>query len=158
MIGKDGINGCDCKASNGYYVAYLYYNGADLEFEIEAAEEVNNAALILRLSVEFFDISLDLDSYGIYVNNDELTGYVLNLDNAIPVDKDGTNLKRPFENYEISTKVHLNKGKNIIRLETQNDDAQPVGTYKAAAPMIDCIYICTNTELSWNPRTDNLSK
>ncbi len=53
MIGKDT---CNCGASNGFYVSYLYYDGAFLEFDVTAAEAVSDAAMVLRLSVEFYNM------------------------------------------------------------------------------------------------------
>lgn len=144
-------------ASNGYYISYLYYNGATITFEIESDAEVTNAVLVLRLSVELIDMYFDDSNYGIYVNGTELKGYAIDLSGALTQDQDGINKKRPFENYEVATGVHLVKGTNKIELVVENEDHPfETGTMQAFAPMVDCIYLCTNANLSWEPHEENL--
>lgn len=145
-------------ASGDYYVSYLFYEGAYLEFHINAEEAVTDAVLVLRATVDLYDMFFatgdstgEKDGFGIYVNgtrysfNYDLTGAI-----APPPDGDGYNQKRPFEDYTISMTVSLQKGENVIRLVTENDRFF-YGTMAAAAPMIDCIKIYTDVSIDWTP-------
>jgi uncharacterized repeat protein (TIGR02543 family) len=152
MICKDS-NG-SAKASNGYYVSYLYYNGAFLEFDVTAAEAASNVYFVTRFSSEFYDMAFDDSNFKMTVNDTSLTGFYCDLSGALSVsEKDN---KRPFTNFLISNAVSLNKGANVIKL-TVNNSHDHGGTMKADAPLIDCLYLGTETALSWNPHTDNIS-
>ena len=152
MIGKDVNN---AGASNGYFVSYLYYNGAFLQFDFTSDKAVTDAALSLRLSVEFYDMSLSDEDYVIEVNGVALSGYYLELEGAIAIEQSDTD-KRPFENYEISTAVALKEGGNSIKLITNNENFHG-GTMGADAPIVDCVYLSSSSTLSWNPVTSNLN-
>lgn len=147
----------NANASNGYYVSYLFRYGSYLEFHVTATEEVEDAVLVLRASVDLYDMFFetgintgDEDGFGIYVN-DKRYSFDYDLTGAIPPPSKGGNgyeEKRPFEDYVISMKISLKKGDNVIRLVTENN-RMFYGTMAASAPMIDCIKIYTNTEISW---------
>lgn len=149
MIVKD--NGT-ANASNGFYVSYLYYNGATLDFDFTAEEAVEDAYLVVRLSSEFYDIFLNDENYRIVVNGEDLTGFNFDLSGALSV---STEDKRPFTNFTVTTTLSLPQGENRISLIVDNNDNYG-GTMRASAPLVDCIYIGTESELSWEPKTDNL--
>jgi uncharacterized repeat protein (TIGR02543 family) len=143
-------------ASNGYYVDYLYHDGSYLEFHINAAEDTDNVVLVLRATVNLYDMFFhsgtstgDKDGYGIYVNGERYS-FDYDMVGAIapPPDGNGYNEKRAFEDYDISLHVSLKKGENVIRLVTENSRVF-YGTMAASAPMIDCIKLYTDTELTW---------
>lgn len=144
MIEKDEQN---LNASNGYFVSYLYYNGAFLEWKINSNAAVSDVVLIARLSAEFFDIEVNPSTYNVTVNGTSLTGYDISLTGV-----QNTMNKLPFVDFVISTKVSLNKGDNSIKLITNNENShtQTAGTYKAEAPMIDCIKLATNEKIAWS--------
>lgn len=150
MIGKD--NG-SAKASNGYYVSYLYYNGANLEFDISASKTLTNVYFEVRLSSEFYDVALDDGNFKITVNDQDMSGFYFDLSGALPV---GSDDKRPFTNFLVTSSLTLNEGTNIIKLIVNNTHSHG-GTMYADAPMVDCIYLGTENTLSWNPRTDNIT-
>jgi uncharacterized repeat protein (TIGR02543 family) len=150
MIQKDTKN---AGASNGFYVGWLYYNGAFLEFDITAEKALTDVIFIARLSAEFFDIaSLDASNYGIYVNGTEITGYSCALTGAYDV---SSSKLRPFNDFTISKSVSLKQGENVIKLVTENNTDHG-GTLHAASPLIDCIKLGTEGTLTWNPLTDNI--
>lgn len=151
------LNSDEMGISNGYYIGKLYYNGAFIQFDITSTEEVDDAVLYLRLTPDWFDFYLDDTTYQVIVNGVALEYGDLILEGAIPyqgaTDSDGNPIsgdmyKRPFENYQITTKLHLNKGNNTIVLYTNNSNDHE-GTFNAETPLVDCIYIFSDSNLSW---------
>jgi uncharacterized repeat protein (TIGR02543 family) len=140
------------EASGNYYVTYLFYNGAFLEFHVDAAEDIENACLDVRLSTEMMSIELTDTEFLIEVNGENLSYGSL----SIPLTIDGANgysddAKQPFSDFFITNSLSLKKGENIIRLVVNNDRQMgSSGTMYATAPMIDCIHISTDTALSWS--------
>ncbi len=151
MISRDVNN---AGASNGFFVSYLYYNGAFLQFDFDSSDAVSDASIVLRLSVEFYDMELDADSYVVEVNGVALSGYSISLSGAISIEESETD-KRPFENYKISEAVSLKKGSNTIKLITNNGNYHG-GTMGADAPIVDCVYLSSSSDLSWSPITSNV--
>ncbi len=163
-MGKDLIqtlkdvlgNGHLMGMSNDHYVGKLYYNGAFLEFRINAAEEVTDAVISARLSPDLFDMYFTDETWQVIVNGERMAYGKLNLTGAIAqtdFDELGNTIngdmnKRPFENYVIAEGVHLTAGENVIRLVT-NNKMDHGGTFNAETPLIDCLYLFANTELSW---------
>ena len=162
-------------ASNDYYVSYLYNPGSYLEFCITASENVTNATLVLRLTPELHDMyfltggedgtAAEKDGYKVYVNpvysfnsivnKEQLESYeqmfTLNADltGAVTKDQDPNySTKRAFEDYTITSSLNLHEGSNIIRLVTDNNHDYG-GSMHAAAPMVDCIKIYADAELTW---------
>ena len=149
-------NGTEMGMSNGYYVGKLYYNGAFLKFEINASAADDDATLILRLTPDLYDMFFTPDDYKVIVNNVEIDYGELNLDGAYkegdkdPVtgeDRNADMNKRPFENYEIGN-ITLKEGKNTIELRTTNSRDHG-GTFNAETPLVDCIYIASDSVLTW---------
>lgn len=143
MIFRDTKN---ADASNGYYVAGYYYNGAEIDFNVNAAAACNDVILIVRLSAEFFDITLTSQNYTIAVNDTIISGYNIVLDNTYDVSS--SNLKA-FDDYVVATGVSLNAGDNVVKLITNNSNSH-TATVKADAPLIDCIKLCSDTEITWS--------
>lgn len=155
LIQEEGDSGCE--ASNGYYVSSLYYNGAYLEFVIESDKEVEDAILTLRFSSEYYDMKLDDDNFLVLVNGEAVKHGEIDLSGAIT---DMSSLsKRAFTDHKVDTAIHLQEGSNTIRLQVNNSEKQgTTGTMNAIAPMMDCIYVYTDAELTWEPFTGNISK
>lgn len=65
--------------------------------------------------------------------------------------------QRPFDDWEINDTVSLVEGANTITLVVNNAD-QFESTIAAMAPMIDCIQLSTDAELSWEPVWANMDK
>lgn len=170
----DGVNmisdGKQEFASNGYYLGWLYNPQLQVNFEIDVTEDVTNAWLLLRLSAEFADITLTSSTFtvqidgtknaqGKYENGKYIAYKNIEFTNVPSVSSDS---RRPFQNYTLTTNLSLTKGKHVITL-TINNTERPLGdqgTIYAAAPMIDTLYIYTeSTVINWAegfPMTDNL--
>ena len=153
----------NAKASNDYYVSYLFRRGSYLEFHIHADEAVEGAVLVMRATVDLYDMYFetgrnpqgtptgDEDGFGIYVNGTRYS-FDYDLTGAIPppsMGGTGYEEKRAFEDYVISMNINLTAGDNIIRLVTEND-RMFYGTMAASAPMIDCLKIYTNSDIEWS--------
>ena len=149
-------NGEQMGMSNRAYVGKLYYNGAYLDFHVNSAAEVNDATLVLRLTPDLFDMRFTDETWQVIVNDERIEYGRLNLTGAIAqtdFDEMGNTVngdmnKRPFQNYVITTELHLKAGENIIRLVTNNKEDHG-GTFNAETPLIDCLYIYSNAEASW---------
>lgn len=149
-------NGTIMGMSNGAYVGKLYYNGAFLEFKINSEEEVFNAVLMLRLTPDLRDMIFTDEDWQVVLNGERIQYGNLALTGAIEQNDyneagepiSGDMYKRPFENYTITTNLHLNKGVNTIRLETHNNRNHG-GTFNAETPLIDCMYIYSDSVVSW---------
>lgn len=152
-------------ASNGYWVTNLYYTGAELVFEINASEEVTDAVLELRLTPEYYDMVIGPGIYDVEVNGEKIQYDLIFLVGAYKWQTDGGTVnpetnERPFENYQITTTLHLNKGSNVIKLITSNENDHGA-THNAETPAVDCIYIYSAVELDWvegKCYEDNLDK
>ncbi len=145
-------------SSNGHWVASLHYQNSFLDFEITSDRAVTDAVLVLRLSADFFDITLTPTNYEISVNGVALNYSAIELTGAVSGDKGGLTTKRPFTNHEITVNLNLKEGKNVIKLKSLDSVKYgEVGTINATAPMIDCIYVNTDATLTWNPKLGNVA-
>lgn len=138
-------------ASNGFYVSYLYQNGLTLEYVIQADKAVTDAKLVLRLSAEMMDISINGESYSVIVNGTPIEYEDISFIGVPPMTAQA---KYPFRDYTITTSLSLKEGENIVQLKTSNDNAMG-GTMSATAPLVDCIKIYTTATLTWTPNEDN---
>lgn len=147
------------EASGGYYVTNMYYNGAFLQFDIESSAEVTDAVVIIRIQCEFFDMTFNPDLYSVTVNGAAMSYREVSFtaDTQKDVQTQGGGNRRPFENVIMTTRAHLIKGKNEICLTVINGITHPQGTMHGDAPMVDCIYVCTDkSDLTWTPKTKNI--
>lgn len=145
LIDKDELNG---GASNGFFVGYMYVTGNTLTFNVDAEEDVSDCVMVLRLTAEGEEgsvVTLTDEELVIRVNDTEIDFVDLIFDD-IPDINGGT--RRPFTNHTINTAVSLKKGRNAIKIIVNNKKSMG-GTMSATAPMFDCMYLYTNTELSW---------
>lgn len=143
----------ETNASNGYYVSGLYYQDAFIEFKINSDKEVFDAVVIIRVQVEFDDKTFNPDLYEISVNGVGLDyeEFFIEADESDSREAD----RRPFIDVQMAVPAHLVKGENIIRMTTKNN-IKHGNTRNGDAPMIDCIYVYTDANLTWNPKESNL--
>ena len=138
-------------ASNGFYVTYLYGQGIELVFEVYAEQAAEGAALELSLAAEQADVVISSATYTVEVNGTPLSYSDISLLGA----EEAENKAIPFEKFSISMNVSLQQGNNVIKLITSNGDpmrdseGNPLGTMYATAPMVDCLYLYTDTQLEW---------
>lgn len=143
-------------ASNGYFICDLYYNEAFIQFDIESDKETSDATLNATLSCEYFDMTFTKDNWIVSVNDESIDYPKIVLDN-VPTGRD-TALKRPFSNHNITNNLHLKKGKNTIKLITNNSVRHDsTGTMEAEAPMIDCLTIYSDAKIDFDAHTDNIA-
>ena len=140
----------EAKASNGFYVHFLYVKGNNLTFEINSDAAVK-AAITMRLSAEYkeaFSINSTgtngASKYDIKVNGNSIDYGTIEFTN-VPLQGQGI---KEFADYQLTASVDLVLGKNTIEMITDNDDLL-YGTAAATAPMIDCITVETTANLSW---------
>ncbi len=151
----------DPTVSNDWYLSDLYYTNAYFEFKINLSEATDCAVIYLRCSSDYYDITLDSDDLLLIINGeyDEHGQYIpgtgivthetMYITHTMP-SPIGDDHKRQFEDYFLKDKVSLNAGENIIRFQV-NNTRDHGGTYNAEAPMVDCMYIYSEVEITWNP-------
>lgn len=178
LIVHDTFNAETSKEDNdGYFVTYLYYNKASLEFYINAEEDIDDAVLYLRLSCEIKDLYLTSNDFLVRVGTFNSDNVLVDLDGNplqekvgdttvykgsysfnpidIKITVEGANTgysdvsKQPFANFLITTKLKLKKGLNIIQLMV-NNDTYIAGTMNATSPIYDCLYIYSDKHVSWD--------
>ena len=151
-IGYD-YNG-DMFASNGYYVHFLYVRyeparnyGSKLDFNFTAAAN-GTMSVLFRLSAEYGqegeDITVTKDMWKAKLNGTQLD-YQTIVFKDVP--KQGAGNKA-FEDYTLAVNVEVKAGENKFEFITDNDTILQ-GTAQATAPMIDCLKIKTDTDLTW---------
>lgn len=143
-------------ASNGYCVGWMYYKGAFLSFEFEAADDADDVTIVFRLSAQYNDLSVTGDQIYVGINLDEETNeYEQKFDFPLTIQSYGefSSKVKDFNNYVVAENVSVKKGRNTIELVINNDIKGVGGTMKAAAPLVDCMYLYTEAELT--PRKYN---
>ena len=152
MVEKDDGT---AKASNGFYLMGLYYDGAYVDFIIESDRDITDAVLVMRIQTEYDDKTFNPDIFGIYVNDNDYSLEYDEITFTTDITRDSTSSARnEFVNVVITEYLELKKGENRIRFLVTNDIYHG-GTRQADAPIIDCIYIYTDATLTWEPKTDN---
>lgn len=149
-------------ASMGYSVGYLYKYGHSLNYRVYSDRAVSNVTLRARLSAEYRDIyiapetttvgDVTYESYSFNVNDTSVSYSPIALEGARGTAEAD---QRPFDDWLISRTVSLKEGWNTIDLVTTNMN-ELASNITAMAPMIDCIYLSTDAELSWEPVWANL--
>ncbi len=149
----------DWKTISGYYVTYLYVENTALTFEITSDKAVDDAKLVLSLSMENSENAVDgalTISPDIYTV--ELNGTAIDYDPITFYDiPTSTGELYEFKQYTVATNLSLQEGVNTVRLISSNNIGMG-GTTRATAPMVDCIQITTTAKLTWSPRNDNLDQ
>ncbi len=152
MIERDLL---DKGASNEFYVTYLYREGLGLTFTIDAATEVSGATMYLRLSTEYMSLDLTGDQFEVRVTYEDGTSvtYSYPTISIDPIGEGTSGEKAEFKDYLITNSLRLREGANVITLTVTNSDIT-MGTMTAYAPIIDCMKITTDAELSWTKDCD----
>ncbi len=148
LLIKDKYN---AGASNGFALGYLYENGNEVEFYINASEAVEDVTLVLRCTMEHKveSASIAWDELEITVNDGDPIEYRTMNFNGIPGLLTVKNELLPFANKTIG-KINLDQGENLIKITVTNNITME-GTMQATAPIIDCIILKTDAdvELTW---------
>lgn len=150
--GKSLIGTSD-KASNGQYVAGIDYKGAYLDFEFTSDKAETGVALSMRLSARFRTLymsatnnssKIEILVNGEAVTYDDIT--ITRTDNA--QDMGGADCEDYFGTFYIN-RIDLKEGDNVIRIYVNNDSSRTDGTVRAYAPVVDCIYLSSTSELTF---------
>ena len=154
VIGDDTDNKT---ASNGYYVGWLYYPGAYLSFEFEAAEDIDDLTIAFRLSAQYNSVDVTGDQVYVGINYDEDTNeYEQTFDFPFAVESysEMSSAVKDFEDFLVVENVSVHKGLNAVEIVINNDIQGVGGTMKAAAPLVDCLILTTAgeiTPIAYNP-------
>ena len=145
--------GSSMKASGGQYIAGLDYKGAYLDFEFTSDKAESGVALSMRLSARFRTLymsatntssKIEIKVNGVSVSYNEIT--IERPDNA--QDMDGLDCEDYFQTFFINN-IDLVEGDNLIRIYVNNNSSRTDGTVRAYAPVVDCIYLTSTSELAF---------
>ncbi|MBR0407582.1 MAG: InlB B-repeat-containing protein [Clostridia bacterium] len=151
-------------ASNGRFVGYMYQIGNSVDFYLAADEDLDDVTIILSLSAEMEDLHLTPEKYGVSLNGVYLSYGTIDITD-VPAMNWQTYVAEPaqFKTFVIAEGAHLDKGRNVIKLETLNSDPYTGTTMVAHAPLADCLTIETEGVVTWDenfgePALDNYKK
>ena len=145
--------GTSLKASSGQYIAGIDYKGAYLDFEFTSDKAESGVALSMRLSARFRTLYMsattnysrvDILVNGVAITYNDIT--ITRPDNA--QDMDGKDCEDYFNTFYINN-IDLIEGENLIRIYVNNDTSRTDGTVRAYAPVVDCIYLSSTSELTF---------
>lgn len=142
-------------ASNDRSVGYLYQYGNSLEFYVAADEDLSDVTLSVSLSAEMEDLTLTPDTYGMYLNGEKLQYETIEIKDVPAFDAASYVAESvPFQYYLLGENLTLNKGANVIKLVTENNDAYTGTTMVAHAPLVDAVKIETEGVVTWDENYD----
>ncbi len=130
----------------GFFVGYTYAAGLTFTFEIKS-DKAADAKIILRLGSEIGDITLDSSIFSVIVNGEELTYSDMYIANSL-IDE------AKFYDKAINDGFTLKEGDNVIQLRV---NANTIRGSQQGGPLIDSIKISTDANLTWTPKTENVS-
>ncbi|MGX8705021.1 MAG: InlB B-repeat-containing protein [bacterium] len=138
-------------ASNGRFVGYMYQMGNSVDFYLAADEALDDVTITLSLSAEMEELHLNPEKYGVSLNGVYLTYSSIDIAD-VPAMNWQTFVAEPapFKTFVIAEGAHLDKGRNVIKLETINSDPYPGTTMVAHAPLADCLIIETEGVVTWD--------
>ena len=160
MIMSSEIGG----ASGNRYVGYMYQFGNTIDFYLACDEDVSDARISVCLSAEMEGLHLTPAEYGISVNGQYLPYGVIEITDVPPMNMSTfTADPAPFQVFIVGENVPLQKGANVIKLETLNNQAYTGTTMLAHAPLADYLKIETSGVVTWDenygePALDNYKK
>lgn len=131
-------------ASNNRLVGYLYERGITLEFPVAADTEITGAQIVVRISGEYTTMSYDGNDFQVLVN-----GQAYNYSRVTMEVTDQAQVL-PCDDLIVVNGVTLHQGANLIQLKTNNTNAVAGTTFKANAPLVDCVKIVTDSVVTWD--------
>lgn len=140
-------------ASNGFYLGYLYRRSLTLTFKVNSDKATENATIKLSLGAEYLDpITLSCTEFVVSVNGEAMT-----FDTMTIKGNKGVGYPSEFNDFTVGVGVNLKAGENIITLKVNNSKPM-VAAMNSTAPLIDCMKIYSDTEITYTPKTDNLDR
>lgn len=139
IIFNDGVG-----ASNDRMVGYLYEPGISLEFYVASDVDTDDVELALSVAGEYITMSYDSNDFQILVNGTPLNypRVTIEADSSVAITDCAELIK--------VSGVHLNQGENLIQLKTNNTNAVEGTTFKANAPIVDCVRLTTSAVVIWD--------
>ena len=131
-------------ASGNRVVGYLYESGITLEFWIASDRDVDDARIALSITGEYVTMSYDGSDYQVLVN-DSPKNYP-----RVTIEIAGQGDVAICADRIVLEGVALQKGENLIQLKTNNTNDVAGTTFKANAPMVDCLKITADAVLIWD--------
>ena len=141
--------GSDSAASNGMAVHGLYYEGAYLDFEFTSDKAETGATVRLRIAAEYREVTLTSSTFQVIANGTALTykyGDIV-LDGSDYNDGIWDSGSAHAYSEIVINSFDIVEGENLIRLYVNNNDGRADGTVEAMAPIVDCIYVNSSSEL-----------
>ena len=135
-------------ASNDRMVGYLYESGISLEFPVACDQDVDNAQIVVRIAGEYITMSYDGNDYQVIVNG-EVKSFP-----KVTIEADSKTGVTSCEDLIQISGVSLKKGANLIQLLTSNTNAVAGTTFKANAPIVDCVKVVTDAVVIWDENFD----
>lgn len=142
---KGGVSGVG-------FVAYLYGPGIGIEFYITSDVEVSGVTIWVRMSAELVAQTYSSDNFSIELNGEPIEyGPVVFSDDDMPEYSGGLSSVEhaDFRDVCLGNNFTLVKGVNEIALTTMNNNPPGGVTWRAVAPIIDCIKIKADAVLTW---------
>lgn len=154
--GVSMIQSCDPEfgASGNRFVGYQYEIGCSLAFQFNSDVAITGAKIKIRLSIELRDYTFTPSNYEIALNSTPIDYTPIVFQN-VPT-SDGADLSNlyalPFADFLLDDNATLEEGMNIITVTTKNNDALSGTTMTAAAPLVDCVKVTSESVLNWTDR------
>lgn len=147
-------------ASGDQFVGYQYEMGCAITFSFISDRAVNDAKIVLRLSAEYADFTMNWEENRVELNGKVIEYSDIKFENVPNPggDLDTSRLYAlPFEDFVIIENATLVEGMNSVNITTNNNNTLEGTTFKATAPLIDCLKVTTSAILEW-ARRNNLPK
>lgn len=149
IYGNGGQADKDKGWSNGYFIAHTYKDGFTLQFDFTAAA-AGTATLAVRLGSELGTLDLTPTSFGVVLNDKEVTYTSMQVQGSTSLDTVA------FYDKVLPGEVEIKAGANTLKLIVRANTFKNNTT--TGGPLIDCVKLTTKAGLSWEPKTDNPSR
>lgn len=114
-----------------------------LEFYVAADTDADDVELIVSICGEYTTMTYDGNDYQVIVNG-EPKNYA-----RVTIEADSQGITACGDLIKISG-VSLKQGANLIQLMTNNTNSVAGTTFKAYAPIVDCVKLTTSAVVIWD--------
>ncbi len=136
------------KASGSRYVAYLYKPNLSVDFLFACGEDISDAVISLRVASELpGEYTFSPDTYTVLLNGVPLAFEPFTLK---VTEEQVRGRSMEFVTVKLAENAALREGENVLQVYPSNSIAIPGTTYRAVAPMVDCLEIVTSAVLIWD--------
>ena len=139
---------------HGAFIHYNYIENNTLTWEIESSEAATNVQLFARFSGEYgHESTVENVPETLFTFTDTMFPITVN---EVPLQYGAITIHNvisksfiPFQDFEISATVSLNKGTNKIQMKVANS-VTIFGSVTSTAPCIDSVKLYSPTTITWN--------